>query len=245
MTTANRGRVLHDPEPGVARQNDGALVLTCDRFAALDVLEFAQQELTAQPLFLSAAHLKITELHRHIHEEHCPTCSRWYRNAQLACKQLAPTVPRLPASRPPKTIRFAARGLGKTRSIWQDVPAVDNAPATDLDGLKLVLKWQKAAQQRLGKAAPPGWELTLQFPARTKRHPDGNDRERLKQFAGFRVRVEWLARGQQLPACAETRLALYDHDLVSQPRILPIGDPRKKATIALLLLNEGGGIDGA
>jgi hypothetical protein len=245
MTTANRARVPHDSEPGVARQNDSALVLTCDRFAALDVLEFAQQEVTAQPLFLSAKDLKAKKIQRHIHEEHCPVCSRWYRNTRRACEQLRSTVPRLPAARRPKTIKLAARRLGTPRPVFQQVQADKDAPPTDLDALKLVLEWQRAVNKRPGKAAPPGWELTLEFPVRSNSHPDGNDGERLKHFAGFCLRIEWLAVGEEKPVCADTRLAFRGHDLVSMPRAFPIDDPRKEATITLFLLNEGGGINGA
>lgn len=76
-----------EPLPRPAGRTHPALPAAplCPKVPVLAILDLAAREAKRRPLILAAdADDQLEAVRRHVHEEHCPTCGRWYRNARNA-----------------------------------------------------------------------------------------------------------------------------------------------------------------
>jgi len=226
---------------------------TCGRYPVLWLFEHAHRTMTGRPLCLSPADVPEGELHRHLTEERCPTCLRWFGNACRAYERIVgaalggPPGPgrEPPAYTPAARTRFcnvgAAADSGQAGFQQKWAPVEGGA---GLDALTLTLEWVRDPGRDGAAAVPHRWWVTLKFLAAGNHRQDGNDEEALPPFDGCRVRLERCPEGGGEPQVLETRLGLDpDHNLVSPPTTWVVFGPELPASLRLVPLGRAGGPD--
>jgi len=184
----------------------------CPRVPVLSVLELASRDARHRPLLLPddasseraelRAHLELVR--RHVHEERCPTCRRWYRNATIAYFSQLRRRLRPFARRPRQTL------AGEDR---REYTLAGRGRGSGLGALEGRLLWRRGANEA-------GWRLLVQFRGAAGKGADH------AAFDGVTLEVYLEEPGRDGPALLATRLSLGGDGVLTSPEeFVDLGDP--------------------
>jgi hypothetical protein len=213
----------HRNEPGNA--GPGRHPPSCDRYPPLPVLELAHRDVTGRPACLRPEDLPGEDVRRHLEEEGCPVCGKWYRNAWRAYARHS-GVPE-PEPRPLKRQKSGA--TGSVHGLVEQLAVPRREGGSKLDALTLVLRWSKEP----GSSKGP-WRVALCFPGEAETRA-GNPAAELRPFDGFPVLVELHIEDEDAPQAFATRLDLdSEGNLVSPQKIVRVEQPDRLCAIELI-----------
>ena len=174
----------------------------CPRISVLSIFELASRDARRRPLCFSELELgdastalsHLDEVQRHVHEERCPTCRRWYRNARIAYfDKLRRKFG--PFTRRPRKVAAGANHL--------DYGLRARSRSSGLGALEGRLMWRR-------EAGLDGWGLLVQFRGAGR----GDD---LSAFDAVALDVYLEMPGRDGPALVATRLDLEGEGLLTSP----------------------------
>jgi hypothetical protein len=197
----------------------------------LSVLELASRDARRRPLCLpedrpgDSPELRehLDRVRRHVHEERCPVCLRWYRNATNAYHD-ALRQQLLPVSR---VLRRLAGG-GPDRAEYR---LEGGRAGVGLHALEASLIW------RAEPAGGPGWSCSLRFRAGEGAGPE------LSAFEGRLVALALTIEGKARPVRLRVRLGREGEVLTSPPARVAVGHPDRVSRVRLRLLDRALGLD--
>jgi hypothetical protein len=219
------------PQPTPSRPNIDPTQPTCGQFPVLAILELACRDSRQRPLLLSGD-LETDDLRRHLEEERCPLCLRWYHNACRAYQASVSTLPWI--------ARVAGESRSGTLAAWGKLSIVRQPLAfrpprgcTGLDTLRGVLVWSTEGHGEPDGPTPQRWLVTLQFPSLARDLEHGNPEPALQRFDGSRARLKLMAAKPAKPWNVRTRLDWDAHEqqLATHPESVLIDNPEKVETI--------------
>jgi hypothetical protein len=213
---------------------------TCGKFAVLAILELACRDSRQRPLL--GGDLETEDLRRHLEEERCPHCLRWYHNA---CRAYQASVSALPwVGRVSGELRSGALAAGGKLSVVRQ-PLTFRPPrgSIGLDTLRGVLVWSTEDSGEPRGSTPLRWQVMLQFPSLARDPEHGNPEPALQRFDGSRARLKVMAARPAKPWNLRTRLDWDAHEqqLATHPEAVLIDNPQEVETIKFF---PGGRIPG-
>lgn len=174
----------------------------CPRVPVLSILELASRDARRRPLCLpengDSPELRehLDEVRRHVHEERCPACRRWLRNATRAYS--AALRQRLrPFARKPRKVAASPEYL--------EFALAARAKSAGLGALEGRLIWRREENEA-------GWRLVVQF----RRALTGKG-VAPASFAAVALEVFFEEPGRDAPARVQTRLDLGSDGVLSSP----------------------------
>ncbi len=205
---------MSQPERPMAGLTQDALQAgpVCPRVPVLSVLELVSRDARRRPLLLPddgpaerpelRAHLDLVR--RHVHEERCPTCRRWYRNATIAYFSQLRRRLRPFARTPHQTLAEEDR---------REYAVAAGARGSGLGALEGRLLWQREPNEA-------GWRMLLQFRGAAGRGADP------AAFDGVALEVFFEEPGRDAPALLATRLCLGGDGVLTSPEeFVDLADP--------------------
>jgi hypothetical protein len=203
----------------------------CPRVPVLSVLELASRDARRRPLCLpedrpnDSAQLRehLEQARRHVHEERCAVCLRWYRNATHAYHD-ALRQQLLPASRVPR--RLAGEDAGR--------------PEYHLEGERQGMGLHALEADLLWRAEPggrPTWSCSLRL-----RVGEGG-RADLSAFEGLLVSLSLAVEGKERPVRLRVRLGREGEALTSPPERVVVEHPDRVRRVRLRLVERALGLE--
>jgi hypothetical protein len=201
--------------------------IRCPQVPVLSILELASRDHRQRPLTLfeeipgesAAVTAHLDEVRRHLEEERCPICRRWYRNASHAYQTTLKEQFR-PFSRTPQRIK------DNNELEYRLTPS---RRAFGLAALEGRLLW------RIRKKTPPSWSCLVRF---------GSAASDLSCFANLDLLVAFQIEKKKHPHEVRTRLTHdVDRGLTATVEPIPIASPDRVERVRFQPLAHVDGLD--